>query len=175
MMTAIRCRGPPAAGAPTARRCRTGSRAWSRSARNRRSRWHPRIDSGSGLHTLYCDYQQHYRDEDRPRNPVSVKTWTSLSSRLRDARYVIKQKKTVSRLFFVLCSPGKTRTCDQLVNSQLLYRLSYRGMFNRWWTNNSDPVLRQVFSWNIFWKNSFSILNLKYLFLHKIFNIVKNN
>ncbi len=26
------------------------------------------------------------------------------------------------------CSPGRTRTCDQLINSQLLYRLSYRGL-----------------------------------------------
>ncbi len=26
------------------------------------------------------------------------------------------------------CSPGRTRTYDQLINSQLLYRLSYRGV-----------------------------------------------
>ena len=28
---------------------------------------------------------------------------------------------------FVFGSPGRTRTCDQPVNSRLLYQLSYRG------------------------------------------------
>ena len=28
----------------------------------------------------------------------------------------------------LISSPGKTRTCDPLINSQLLYQLSYRGV-----------------------------------------------
>ena len=31
-------------------------------------------------------------------------------------------------LKFFFGSSGRTRTCDQLINSQLLYQLSYRGM-----------------------------------------------
>jgi hypothetical protein len=29
-------------------------------------------------------------------------------------------------------SPGRTRTADRVVNSHLLYRLSYRGMVGNW-------------------------------------------
>ena len=47
--------------------------------------------------------------------------------------------------YFKIGSSNRTRTCDILINSQTLYRLSYRGIF----TGNflsSQPVSRQVLS-----------------------------
>lgn len=35
---------------------------------------------------------------------------------------------TLGQAFIIFGSPDMTRTCDPLVNSQLLYRLSYRGI-----------------------------------------------
>ena len=47
------------------------------------------------------------------------------------AREVRKSKRGTSQsevpLFVWIGSPGRTRTCDQPVNSRLLYQLSYRG------------------------------------------------
>ena len=33
-------------------------------------------------------------------------------------------------VLFLQCSAGRTRTCDQSINSRPLYQLSYRGLFN---------------------------------------------
>lgn len=53
-------------------------------------------------------------------NPRSA-VYGRSSLKINPARKRVKEK-TGS------CSPGRTRTYDQLINSQLLYRLSYRGV-----------------------------------------------
>src|SRR5689334_2183403 len=52
-------------------------------------------------------------------------------------------------VLFWVGSPGRTRTCDQPVNSRLLYQLSYRGMiakinagaFYQNWNEKGDTFL----------------------------------
>ena len=51
----------------------------------------------------------------------------------------------------ILGSPSRIRTCDSLINSQVLYRLSYRGVMDSMSPStgnflSSQPVTRQVLS-----------------------------
>ena len=56
------------------------------------------------------------------------KTFSSLSRQQKDKiLQVLRNSIDVSKLKLV-GSSGRTRTCDQLINSQLLYQLSYRGI-----------------------------------------------
>jgi hypothetical protein len=40
----------------------------------------------------------------------------------------IEQGQNLTKTLTLTGSPGRTRTADQVINSHLLYRLSYRGM-----------------------------------------------
>ena len=54
-------------------------------------------------------------------------------------------KEISSESLYILGSPSRIRTCDSLINSQVLYRLSYRGIK----TSNdlsSQLVTKQVLS-----------------------------
>ena len=71
-------------------------------------------------------------------NPfIPVRFWTWPPTVIVDINILgIKYKQCESSLTCLLIylyaklgSSGRTRTCDQLINSQLLYQLSYRGIF----------------------------------------------
>jgi hypothetical protein len=58
-----------------------------------------------------------------------------------------KKKPATSSLvagFFDNGSPSKTRTCDKLIISQLLYQLSYRGMVAPVWLSGGGGIFREA-------------------------------
>ena len=57
------------------------------------------------------------------------KTFSNLSKKSKDKiLQVLKNVVDFEKLVKSIGSSGRTRTCDQLINSQLLYQLSYRGI-----------------------------------------------
>ena len=56
------------------------------------------------------------------------RTFSSLSKAQKEKILQILNNTSKFEKVWIIGSSGRTRTCDQLINSQLLYQLSYRGI-----------------------------------------------
>ena len=81
-----------------------------------------------GLVKEYADFLNN------DKKPASEKFW-ELEKRIKEDKHhpgvIMEMSKSEVIWDIVPSSPSRTRTCDTLVNSQPLYQLSYRGLFNQ--------------------------------------------
>jgi hypothetical protein len=56
--------------------------------------------------------------------------YKNLSSGDNMVTIIFKNYSSERKTFGFIGSPGRTRTADPVINSHLLYRLSYRGIYN---------------------------------------------